>query len=95
MHVKLFLLLNSFFETFTVVLTLKLRLRLYNLLFSLMTIPHLRISKTFSNSLDFFFLLFCDNYPSLRSSKNGNLQAVLFSSYLVHKQDRGHRPLRS
>ena len=55
MHVKLFLLLNSFFETFTVVLTLQLRLRLHDLVFSLMTIPHLRISKTFCDSLDYFF----------------------------------------
>ena len=48
MHVKLFLLLNSFFETFTVVLTLQLRLRLHDLVFSLMTIQHLRISKIFA-----------------------------------------------
>ena len=37
MRLKLFLLLNSFFETFTVVLTLQLQL--HNLLFSLMTTP--------------------------------------------------------
>ena len=37
MHLKLFFLLNSFFETFTVVLTLQLKL--HNLLFSLMTTP--------------------------------------------------------
>lgn len=41
-------------------------------------------SSRFSGLLLLLFLL-RDNYPSLRSSKSGNLQAVLFSSYLVYK----------